>query len=82
MSSFIIKLNKNILNFSFNNFLLQVMSVIIFFSSTISILYYLGWIQVIIEKISIIMQYSLGTSAMESLHAAFNIFVGWVRPWE
>lgn len=54
------------------------MSVIFFFSAVISILYFLGWMQVLIEKMALIMQYSLGTSAMESLHAAVNVFVGWV----
>jgi len=57
----------------------QVMPVLIFFSATIGILYYLGALQVLIEKISFIMEISLGTGAMESLHAAINIFVGWVR---
>ena len=57
----------------------QVMPVIIFFSASIGILYYLGVIQLIIEKIAFIMEISLGTGAMESLHAAINIFVGWVN---
>ena len=54
------------------------MSVIFFFSAVISVLYYLGWMQVLIQKMALIMQYSLGTSAVESLHAAVNVFVGWV----
>ena len=56
----------------------QVMSVLVFFSSTIGILYYLGIIQVAVEKVGFIMEISLGTGAMESLHAAANIFLGWV----
>ena len=54
------------------------MSVLIFFSSTIGILYYLGVIQVAVEKVGYVMEISLGTGAMESLHAAANIFLGWV----
>lgn len=54
------------------------MSVLIFFSSTIGILYYFGVIQVAVEKVGFIMEFSLGTGAMESLHAAANIFLGWV----
>ena len=51
---------------------------LIFFSATIGILYYLGIIQVAIEKVAFIMEFSLGTGAMETLHAACNIFLGWV----
>ncbi|XP_045196631.2 solute carrier family 28 member 3-like [Mercenaria mercenaria] len=60
-------------------FAFSVMPVLIFFSATISILYYLGVIQLLIEKIAFIMEFSLGTGAMESLHAAINIFVGWAE---
>ncbi|XP_061168893.1 solute carrier family 28 member 3-like [Saccostrea echinata] len=60
-------------------FAFKVMSVIFFFSAVISILYYLGWMQVLIQKMAFIMQYTLGISAMESLHAAVNIFVGWAE---
>lgn len=52
--------------------------VLVFFSATVSILYYLGVIQALIEKIAFIISLSLGTAAMETLHAAFNIFLGWV----
>ncbi|XP_060068832.1 solute carrier family 28 member 3-like [Ylistrum balloti] len=58
-------------------FAFTVLPVIIFFSASISILYYLGWLQILIRALGVVMQYSLGISAMESLHAAFNIFVGW-----
>ena len=51
---------------------------LIMFSATIGVLYYMGVIQVLIEKIAFVMQFTLGTGAIESLHAAFNIFVGWV----
>ncbi|XP_048733363.2 solute carrier family 28 member 3-like isoform X2 [Ostrea edulis] len=60
-------------------FAFKVMSVIFFFSAVISILYYIGWMQILIEKMAWVMQYSLETSAMESLHAAVNVFVGWAE---
>ena len=55
------------------------MPVIIFFSSTISILYYWGWMQACIEKIAWCMQYTMGTTAAESTNAAGNIFIGQVK---
>lgn len=56
----------------------QVLTVIIFFSSFISVLYYLGMMPLIITKIAWLMQVTMGTSAAESLSAAGNIFVGQV----
>ena len=52
---------------------------IVFFSSTISVLFYLGWMQVIIKKVAWIMQICMGTTAGESLNAAGNIFIGQVH---
>jgi len=49
---------------------------VIFFSSLVSVLYYLGVLQVVIYYLSMLMQYTLGTSSSESLNAAGNIFVG------
>ncbi|XP_022330339.2 solute carrier family 28 member 3-like isoform X2 [Crassostrea virginica] len=66
-------------SFTDHFFAFKVMSVIFFFSAVISVLYYLGWMQVLIQKMALIMQYSLGTSAVESLHAAVNVFVGWAE---
>jgi len=54
----------------------KVLTVIIFFSSFISVLYYLGVMPLIISKIAWLMQITMGTSAAESLSAAGNIFVG------
>ncbi|XP_029193531.2 solute carrier family 28 member 3-like isoform X1 [Acropora muricata] len=54
----------------------KVLPVIIFFSSFISVLYYLGIMPLIISKIAWLMQITMGTSAAESLSAAGNIFVG------
>jgi pyrimidine nucleoside transport protein len=55
------------------------MPVVIFFSSTISILYYLGVMQVVILKIAWVMQRTMGTTAAESVNAAGNIFIGQVK---
>nr|KAG5697778.1 hypothetical protein BaRGS_026735 [Batillaria attramentaria] len=59
-------------------FAFRVMSTIIFFSASISILYYFGVMQVVIKAVSKVMQVTMGTGAMETLHAAINIFCGWV----
>jgi CNT family concentrative nucleoside transporter len=53
-----------------------VLPTIVFFSSLMSVLYYLGAMQRITEWIAVIMQKTLGTSGAESLSAAANIFVG------
>lgn len=52
---------------------------IVFFSCAISVLYYVGAMQVVIGKIAWVMRVSLGTSAPESLCAAGNIFIGQVK---
>jgi CNT family concentrative nucleoside transporter len=53
-----------------------VLPTIIFFSSVMSVLYYLGIVQVVVRAIASVMQWSLGTSGAETLSAASNIFVG------
>lgn len=57
-------------------FAINVLTIIIFFSSLISVLYYLGIMQVIIKFIGGILSKLLGTSQAESVNAAANIFVG------
>lgn len=52
--------------------------IIIFFSSVISLCYYIGIMQVIIKKIAWLMQKTMKTSGVESLNAAGNIFIGQV----
>lgn len=54
----------------------KVLPTIIFFSSLMSVLYYLGVMQFVVGFISRIMQRTLGTSGAETLSAAGNIFVG------
>jgi CNT family concentrative nucleoside transporter len=57
-------------------FAFQVLTVIVFFSSLISVLYYLGIMQMIIKVIGGGLSKLLGTSKAESMSAAANIFVG------
>ncbi len=57
-------------------FAFGVLPTIIFFSSLMSILYYLGIMQWVVRLLAIVMQKTLGTSGAESLSAAANIFVG------
>ncbi|XP_067928112.1 solute carrier family 28 member 3-like [Watersipora subatra] len=57
-------------------FAFKVLPVIIFFSTFISMLYYLGVMQVVIHKVAWLMQVTMGTTAGESLNASANIFVG------
>lgn len=69
--------------FLFGDFILEegifaftVLPVIIFFSSLIGILYYLGVMQFVIKIIGGVLSKILGTSKAESMSAAANIFVG------
>lgn len=57
-------------------FALSVLTIIIFFSSLISVLYYLGIMQFVIKIIGGALSKILGTSKAESVNAAANIFVG------
>lgn len=57
---------------------MQILSVIYFFSFTVSILYYYGVMQWIVRKIGWLLQISVGTTAAESMNAAANIFLGQV----
>ena len=57
-------------------FAFQVLTIIIFFSSLISVLYYLGIMQWVIRILGGAISWALGTSKAESLSATANIFVG------
>uniref|UniRef100_UPI00398F07D7 solute carrier family 28 member 3-like n=1 Tax=Pristiophorus japonicus TaxID=55135 RepID=UPI00398F07D7 len=57
-------------------FAFKVLPIVIFFSTVISILYHLGFIQWLILKIGWIMQITMGTSPTESMVTAGNIFLG------
>ena len=58
------------------NFAFRALPIIIFFSSLISMLYYLGIPQLIIKGISKILEKTMKTSAAETLSISANIFIG------
>jgi concentrative nucleoside transporter, CNT family len=57
-------------------FAIHVLPVIVFLSALLSVLYYLGIMQIIVGLLGGLMQRALGTSRTESLSATANIFVG------
>ncbi|XP_077373056.1 sodium/nucleoside cotransporter 1 [Festucalex cinctus] len=57
-------------------FAFQALPIVVFFSSVMSVLYFLGLMQWIIMKISWIMQVTMGTYPAETLSVAGNIFIG------
>ncbi|BAX52018.1 putative nucleoside permease NupX [Photobacterium damselae subsp. piscicida] len=57
-------------------FALRVLPVIVFFSALISVLYYLGVMQIVINVLGGGLRKVLGTSHAESMSATANIFVG------
>ncbi|KAM5182632.1 solute carrier family 28 member 3-like isoform 4-T7 [Callospermophilus lateralis] len=57
-------------------FAFKVLPIVIFFSTVMSMLYYMGLMQWIIRKVGWIMLVTMGSSPIESLVAAGNIFVG------
>jgi CNT family concentrative nucleoside transporter len=58
------------------NFAIQALPVIIFFAALVSILYYLGIMQLIVRWVGGGIEKVIGVSKVESLCAAANIFVG------
>jgi CNT family concentrative nucleoside transporter len=63
-------------NFAEHLFAFKVLPTIIFFSSFITVLYYLGLIQWVVKAFARVMMWVMGTSGAESLSASGNIFVG------
>ncbi|KGL79849.1 Solute carrier family 28 member 3, partial [Tinamus guttatus] len=57
-------------------FAFKVLPIVIFFSTVMSMLYHVGFMQWLIGKVGWIMQIFMGTTPVESLVAAGNIFVG------
>ncbi|RMI00308.1 MAG: hypothetical protein D6681_11350, partial [Calditrichaeota bacterium] len=57
-------------------FAFAVLPTIIFFAAFMSILYYLGVIQLIVELLAKFMRWTMGTSGAETLSCSANIFVG------
>jgi concentrative nucleoside transporter, CNT family len=63
-------------NFPEHFFAFKVLPTIIFFSSLITILYYLGVLQWVVKIFAQVMVKVMGTSGAESLASAVNVFVG------
>jgi pyrimidine nucleoside transport protein len=63
-------------DYAHHYFAFVVLPVVIFFSTAVSVLYYMGAMQLIIDKVAWVMQALMGTTAAESLSAAGNIFIG------
>lgn len=57
-------------------FAFKVLPTIVFVSALTSILYYLGVMQLVVKSVARVMQWTLGTSAAETLSTSANIFVG------
>ena len=58
------------------NFAIQALPVIIFFAALVSILYYLGIMQLVVRWLGGAIEKVIGVSKVESLCAAVNVFVG------
>ena len=58
------------------NLAFWVLPTVIFFSALITVLYYLGVMQIIVKGIAKLMVYAMGTSGSETLSCTANIFVG------
>jgi CNT family concentrative nucleoside transporter len=57
-------------------FAFNVLPTIIFFSALMSVMYYLGVMQIIVKGLAFVMQKTLKTSGPETLSASGNIFLG------
>ncbi|NOZ08332.1 MAG: NupC/NupG family nucleoside CNT transporter [FCB group bacterium] len=57
-------------------FAFKVLPTIIFFGGFMSVLYYLGIMQLVIQAMSRFMRWTIGTSGAETLSCSANIFVG------
>jgi len=74
-SEFLLGGMMNIDSFGFI-FLFQVLPTIIFFSALTSVLFYLGFIQVVVKGMAWVLTRLMGISGAESLSVAGNIFLG------
>ncbi|NXW67081.1 S28A3 protein, partial [Hirundo rustica] len=57
-------------------FAFKVLPIVVFFSTVMSMLYHVGFMQWLVGKVGCIMHIFMGTTPVESLVAAGNIFVG------
>ncbi len=63
-------------DFAHHLFAFKVLPTIIFFSAMITVLYYFGVLQWIVDLMAKVMVKTMGTSGSESLASAVNVFVG------
>ena len=59
----------------------QALSVIYFFGFLVNILYYYGAMQWMVRKVGFLLQVTVGSTAVESMNCASNIFLGQVFPF-
>jgi CNT family concentrative nucleoside transporter len=71
-SGFVFSQNESLLS----TFAFGVLPTVIFFSSLMSVLYYIGIMQRLVWAMAWVMRFTLGTSGAETLAAAANVFVG------
>ncbi|XP_059177514.1 sodium/nucleoside cotransporter 1-like isoform X1 [Physella acuta] len=57
-------------------FAFQVLPVIIYFSTCLNVLHYLGWLEAVITRVALLIKLTLRVTGVEALCAAGNIFVG------
>lgn len=57
-------------------FALTILPIIVFFSSVIAVLYHFGIMQRVVRAMAWVLQRTMGTTAVESLSAAANVFLG------
>uniref|UniRef100_A0A8C2MNT1 Sodium/nucleoside cotransporter n=2 Tax=Cricetulus griseus TaxID=10029 RepID=A0A8C2MNT1_CRIGR len=57
-------------------FAFKILPIVVFFSTVMSVLYYVGLMQWVIRKVGWLMLVTMGSSPIESVVAAGNIFVG------
>lgn len=74
-SEFLLGGMMNVESFGFI-FLFQVLPTIIFFSALTSVLFYLGFIQIVVKGMAKVLTRLMGISGAESLSVAGNIFLG------
>ena len=67
-----------VFHFHFPNCCFQLMPTLIFFNAVISVLYYLGLVQIFIAKFGKFLSFCIGTSPIESVNAASNLFLSLV----
>ncbi|EGW09711.1 Solute carrier family 28 member 3 [Cricetulus griseus] len=67
-----------VLLFLFSKHPTRILPIVVFFSTVMSVLYYVGLMQWVIRKVGWLMLVTMGSSPIESVVAAGNIFVGQV----